>query len=783
MTDNEIISLVESKLPQELSLEEIDLIRRRMRASPTVRRALAAQLELDQYLAGLIGKIDLSPDAIFSSAGRSSRFGKPSILSWLGWTACILMMGFVVSILVYAFVIRPNNEAATPKVAQNGDLAESAAVESKPRKAQLSGNDSAAAKVNETTAATAPNSDQKGPAVNPPRNGPKLPVDPAATVGGGKHDGTRIEIAAAAVSRMDHLELDTTEYGQRIGGVLTGGEHGWAEFDFNVPIAGKYRLELCYAAAEPRPLKVSLNGSVVKERAATDVTGNGFPDGQRWSREGVFRLRQGRNTLRLEAEGPYPHLSRLAFVQVVGEANFTGPMAPRLEPWFAKENLGAAPRPMEEIAFDQFDALASAPSLEEMRRWFTPGENGRIDLRDFYGGRIPLIEGRLRLNAPLSEDSVLRLSVYEAQGLSLSFWRGNRGLALRSYDNKGALAAYAISGPDRSRPARVLAASDDDRNWRTNPPLWPLRMDIRFRSGLMVVSRGDVELLRVPYDGVPDDVIFEGHAIVQGMALVRTTSGLPAEPSDRPIAVEVTRPADLKWESHLPNGMSANKLDDGSVELKSQHSRQPGWIAFPLPTDGLGLHELIVEVDDVTPGSNVGLGSLQNDPKPKASVGFFRDSNSGGLSFRWNSFGDASMDFGVDYHGGAGAAIAASHFWLKFIGGCGLKCYTSIDGTHWARLLQPLDAPSYPFTHLMLWSPQSDRPRGIRLRRMTLRKLEAIESLAPSVEIMAQAPTIPIPDFARWEADVGRQKPASVGVGEWRRACALKTLAAGGSVW
>jgi outer membrane protein assembly factor BamB len=418
-----------------------------------------------------------------------------------------------------------------------------------------------------------------------------------------------------------------------------------------------------------------------------------------------------------------------------------------------------------------------------MRRWFTPVENGRVDMRDFYGGRIPLIEGRLRLNAPLTEDSVLRLSVYEAQGLSLNFWRGKRGLALRSYDNKGASVAYATSGPVRNRPIRVLAATDDDRNWRTNPPLWPLRMDIRFHSGLMVVSRGDVELLRAPYDGLPGEVIFEGHAVVQGLALVRTTSDLPAEPADRPIVADFARPADLKWESHVPNGMTANKLDDGSVELKSRQSQQPGWLAFPLPEDGLGLHELVVEVDDVTPGSNVGLGSLQNDPKPKASVGFFRDNNSGGLSFRWNNFGNAAMDFGVDYHGGAGAANAAGHFWLKFIGGCGLKCYTSIDGHHWARMLQPLDSPSYPLTHLMLWSPQGGQPRGIRLRRVTLRKLEAVESLAPPAEIMARAQALPIPDFAHWEAEVVKQRPAGIGASDWRRACAFKTLAAGGSVW
>src|SRR5437016_11641332 len=97
MTDKELIALVESKLPQELSLEEIDLVRRRMRASPTVRRALAAQVELDQYLAGLIGKVELSPEAIFAGASRSRRFGRGSIFSWLGWTACLLMLGFVVS--------------------------------------------------------------------------------------------------------------------------------------------------------------------------------------------------------------------------------------------------------------------------------------------------------------------------------------------------------------------------------------------------------------------------------------------------------------------------------------------------------------------------------------------------------------------------------------------------------------------------------------------------------------------------------------------------------------
>ena len=530
MTDKELIALVESKLPQELSLEEIDLIRRRMRASPTVRRALAAQLELDQYLAGLIGKAELSPEAIFAGADRARRFGRGGIFSWLGWTVCLLMMGFVVSMLVWAFFIRPGDKPADQNLAKNGGDGGTNPADTKNGSRTDDAN-SAETKVNEAqvTAGKVNNTGGAGQA----DIGQKLPANPAAIAGGGKHVAGRIEIPAAAVSRLDHLTLDKAEFGRGIG-VLVG-DHGWAEFDFSAPAAGNYRLELRYAAAESRPLRLSLNGKVVKERGAAEVTGNGFPEGQREFTEGIVRLRRGKNTLRLEAQGSFPHLSQVAFEPAIGDENIAAVAGPRPMPWLTKENLGGPLRPIEEIATDQFDLLESAPSQEDARRWFTTIENGRIDLRDHPTGRMPSIDGRLRLNAPLSEDTVLRLSVYESQGLTLHFWHGKSGLSLRTYDNKGAMVAYATSGPDKNRPIRVLAATDDDRNWRTNPPLWPLRLDLRFRKGLMVVSRGDVELLRASFDGVPEEVIFEGHALVRGLALVRTSSELPAEPAERPL--------------------------------------------------------------------------------------------------------------------------------------------------------------------------------------------------------------------------------------------------------
>jgi hypothetical protein len=141
MTDKEIIALVESKLPQELSLDEIDVIRQRMRASPTVRHALAAQLELDQYLAGLIGKVEMSPEAIIARAVRASRFRRSSIFSWLGWTAGLVMVGFVVSLLVWALFIRPDDNAANMAQADGQAKLHVAKSRKSPRRRQFIGRD------------------------------------------------------------------------------------------------------------------------------------------------------------------------------------------------------------------------------------------------------------------------------------------------------------------------------------------------------------------------------------------------------------------------------------------------------------------------------------------------------------------------------------------------------------------------------------------------------------------------------------------------------------------
>ena len=124
-------------------------------------------------------------------------------------------------------------------------------------------------------------------------------------------DGVAI-IEAEAFHRGD-VECQTTGYGEGIG-VVVSHRAGFVEFDINTAVAGPYQLELRFAAKESRPVQLFVNGTLVDDEVAGQVTGSWNPDGQRWFPGGGFELRQGGNTIRLYRDGVYPHLDRLVFV-------------------------------------------------------------------------------------------------------------------------------------------------------------------------------------------------------------------------------------------------------------------------------------------------------------------------------------------------------------------------------------------------------------------------------------------------------------------------------------
>ncbi len=125
-------------------------------------------------------------------------------------------------------------------------------------------------------------------------------------------DPPRIAIQAVKFNRGD-IGRDTENFGKGIGIILNVGGSNQVEYDVPAPTAGVYQLEVRYASAEVRPVRLLLNGKLIRADAAAQNTGSFFPDGQRWEIVGRYPMQAGTNVLRLEAIGVPPHISQFLF--------------------------------------------------------------------------------------------------------------------------------------------------------------------------------------------------------------------------------------------------------------------------------------------------------------------------------------------------------------------------------------------------------------------------------------------------------------------------------------
>ncbi len=105
---------------------------------------------------------------------------------------------------------------------------------------------------------------------------------------------------------------DRETYGKGIGVLVNRGETpNFTEYDIDVANAATHQLELRFAAAGSRPVKIFINGQLVKADAAGNVTGSWTPESQKWFVEGVVLLKAGRNVIRLEQPVFFPHIDKL----------------------------------------------------------------------------------------------------------------------------------------------------------------------------------------------------------------------------------------------------------------------------------------------------------------------------------------------------------------------------------------------------------------------------------------------------------------------------------------
>ncbi len=121
-------------------------------------------------------------------------------------------------------------------------------------------------------------------------------------------------IEAETFTKGSGIAKDFETYGKGIGVIHTVGQPSTAEWNVEVPAAGMYQVELRYASAEARPVKLLLNGKVIRESTAGAITGSFQPEGQRWEPQGVFEFKAGVNTIRIERNESIPHFDRLFVV-------------------------------------------------------------------------------------------------------------------------------------------------------------------------------------------------------------------------------------------------------------------------------------------------------------------------------------------------------------------------------------------------------------------------------------------------------------------------------------
>jgi mono/diheme cytochrome c family protein/cytochrome c553 len=130
-------------------------------------------------------------------------------------------------------------------------------------------------------------------------------------------DPARYFLTAAAFTKGN---VGKGNYGE--GTINTINTDTFAEWEIDLPAAGRYQIELRYAAEESRPVTLKANGKVIRKETASRVTGSWNDDGQKWEVVGLFPLVAGKNVLRIERNGaPIPHINKLLVAGPIAAAS------------------------------------------------------------------------------------------------------------------------------------------------------------------------------------------------------------------------------------------------------------------------------------------------------------------------------------------------------------------------------------------------------------------------------------------------------------------------------
>ncbi len=204
---------------------------------------------------------------------------------------------------------------------------------------------------------------------------------------------------------------DSENYGKDIGVILSTGEVDF-EYDLEVATAGRYAIELRYAAMDRRALRILLDGVEVEPSAASDTTSSWHPDGQAWFLGGFIDLTLGKHVLRFESKTVLPHLDQIALVFQTAQAWPFDEDPFSLTRWSAKRQLYF---PTLTLWKTYLDALRSQKQQDDFstRAAFFAVWSRLCDNKSQFAQAAKEVYAELQMDTPLREKTpaILREAV------------------------------------------------------------------------------------------------------------------------------------------------------------------------------------------------------------------------------------------------------------------------------------------------------------------------------------------------------------------------------------
>jgi len=115
MTDDELLALVQTKSPDELTVEEIAQLRQRLAESEPLRTALFETLQMEAYLSAALGPVDIKPEQIIARAAQA-RNEQFKSWTWIaGGLGCLILLVLSFGIFRAALDLGHKPMAALPE--------------------------------------------------------------------------------------------------------------------------------------------------------------------------------------------------------------------------------------------------------------------------------------------------------------------------------------------------------------------------------------------------------------------------------------------------------------------------------------------------------------------------------------------------------------------------------------------------------------------------------------------------------------------------------------------